>query len=131
MYKIKDVADDTKFKSTLVVQKLNRLIDLGIVNKNGNFYYCQDKLLKYWIKYVYQKRLKDVELAPDKQRKQFKEEFHRSISNGKGVRPSDLVKRMSDPSGSARSKEKFELLNLITKGKCTTSSFMPMEEVLI
>jgi len=73
---------------------LNRLIELGIVVKNGDFYCFKDKLLKYWIKFVYQKRLRDVELAPDKQRKQYKEEFHKLIDDFNVTSRKDLSSRI-------------------------------------
>jgi len=80
-YKIDDIALDTGIKKSYVSQKINRLIELGVVVKNGNLHYFKDKLFKYWTKFVYQKRLCDVELAPDKQRRQFKEEFNAGIED--------------------------------------------------
>lgn len=77
--KIQDIANATDIKKAQVSQRLNKLIDQGIVVRNGNFHYFKDKLFKYWIKFIYQKRIKDVELIPDKQKKLFKEDFNRLI----------------------------------------------------
>ncbi|MCK4882098.1 MAG: hypothetical protein KAS92_03635, partial [Candidatus Omnitrophica bacterium] len=66
-YKIDDMIQDTGIRKNKIMQKMTRLIELGVVVKNGNFHYFKDKLFKYWTKYVYQRRLCDVELAPDKQ----------------------------------------------------------------
>ncbi len=82
-HKIEEMTRKINIKKTLLTQRLNRLIDLGIVIKNGNFHSFKDKLLKYWIKYVYQTRLKDIELSPDKRRRQFKEELNRSVESFK------------------------------------------------
>ena len=92
--KIEELSKDMGIKKSLVLQKINRLLELGIVVKNGNFHYFKDKLFKYWIKYVYQKRVKDVELAPDKQKKQFKEELNRSVENFKMSSRKDFPSRI-------------------------------------
>lgn len=78
-HKFTDLTAALEMKGAQVRQKLKNLIDLGIIVKNGNFYYFKDKLLKYWIKYVYQRRLKSVEFSPNRQKRQFKEEFNQSF----------------------------------------------------
>lgn len=83
-------------KKTHVLQKLNRLIELGIIVKNGQSYFFKDKLFKYWVKYVYQRRRKNIELAPDRQRKQFKEEFSRYIENFKMTSRKDFPSRIME-----------------------------------
>lgn len=77
--KIDAIIAQTLFKKSTITQKCNRLMELGVVVRNGNFFYVKDRLFKYWIKYVYKKRLRGIELAPDKQKKQFKEELHSAI----------------------------------------------------
>lgn len=95
-HKLKEIIEDIGLRQSLIAQKINRLIELGIVVKNGNFYYLQDKLLKYWIKYVFQKRIKAVEFTPEKQRKQFKEEVHLSITNVNTASRTELSSRIVD-----------------------------------
>ena len=80
-HKINEIIADINIKKSQMTQRLNWLIELGVIVKNGDFYCFKDKLLRFWIKFVYQKRLRDIELASDKQRKEFKKEFHRSIEN--------------------------------------------------
>ena len=95
-YKVDDVTEDMGFRKSHITQKLNRLVELGVVVKNGNLYYFKDKLFKYWIKYVYQKRLRDVELAPDKNRRQFKEEFTAGIEDFYVATRQDFSSRIID-----------------------------------
>lgn len=83
-------------KKTHLLQKLNRLMELGIAVKNGQSYFLKDKLFKYWVKYVYQRRRKNIELAPDRQRKQFKEEFSRTIENFKLTSRKDFSSRIME-----------------------------------
>lgn len=95
-YKIDDIALDTGIKKSCVSQKINRLIELGVVVKNSHLHYFKDKLFKYWTKFVYQKRLCDVELAPDKQRRQFKEEFNAGIEDFNVTSRQDFSSRIID-----------------------------------
>lgn len=74
--KFDDIMLETGLTKTQLGQRLNRLVDLGVVLRNVNHYCFKDRLLKHWIKFVFQKRIKDVELAPDRQRKQFREDFY-------------------------------------------------------
>lgn len=93
-YKVDEIVNDVAIKKAQVTQRLNRLIELGVVVKNGDFYCFKDKLFKYWVKFVYQKRLRDVELAPDKQRKQYKEDFHKLIDDYNVTSRKDLSSRI-------------------------------------
>jgi hypothetical protein len=54
--KVKDLAERLDTKNSLLMPRIHRLIESGVVVKNGQFYYLKDKLLKYWIKYIYQFR---------------------------------------------------------------------------
>jgi len=95
-YKIDDIIQDTGIKKNKIMPKMTRLIELGIVVKNGNFHYFKDKLFKYWTKYVYQRRLCNVELAPDKQRRQFKEEFNAGVEDFNVATRQDFSSRIID-----------------------------------
>ncbi len=95
-YKIEDIVKDTGIKKNKIMQKMARLIELNVVVKNGNFHHFKDKLFKYWTKYVYQRRLRDVELAPDKQRKQFKEEFKAGVEDFHVATRQDFSSRIID-----------------------------------
>jgi len=93
-HKMDELFNDLGIKKTQLTQKMNRLIELSVVIKNGNFHYFKDKLFKYWIKYVYQKRLKDVELAPDKHRRKFKEDFNICVESFKLASRKDFSSRI-------------------------------------
>ena len=69
----------TRLKQNLVQMHLTHLVDLGMILKNGHFYLLEDKLFKFWIKYVFEKYLKAVDVSPEKQRKEFREELERSM----------------------------------------------------
>ena len=80
-HKADDLCAALGFKKNQVAGKLSRLKDEGIIFKNGNFYYFRDKLLKYWIKYIFQPRLKDLGGDPKQRREQFHQEFQACVEN--------------------------------------------------
>ena len=80
-HKLKEVARQAGLKGTALNQRISRLIESGIVVKNGNIFHFQDKLLRYWIKYVFQKKLQAFDLDPRKRREEFVEELNRSWAN--------------------------------------------------
>lgn len=93
-HKLDDLIASIAARKTHITQRVSRLLELGIIVKNGNFHYFKDKVFKYWIKYIYQRRLKDVELAPDKQRKQFKEDLNRLFDDFRNSSRKDLSSRI-------------------------------------
>ncbi|MFA5060458.1 MAG: ATP-binding protein [Candidatus Omnitrophota bacterium] len=93
-HKLEDIIKDLEIKKPLALQKINRLVEQGIVIRNGNFYYLQDKLFRYWIKYVYQKRLKAVDGTIDRQKRLFHEEFERLVNDFRNVSQKDLPSRV-------------------------------------
>jgi len=95
-HKIKDMAGGAGVKGTVVNQKMNRLIELGMVTKNGNHYYFQDKLLRFWIKYVYQKRLTSIHENLKQQGKYFRAEIEQSVNGFQAVSQKDLFSRIVD-----------------------------------
>ena len=89
-HKLRDLVTTTGVTPSLVKQKLNRLIDAEIVGKNGSLYCVQDKLLKYWLKYVFEKRLKELDHTIEKLRNEFRQEIERSFEHLKTVAQKDL-----------------------------------------
>ena len=93
-HKIQDIILDVKLKQSVVSQKLNKLMELSIVVKNGNFYQFQDKLLKYWIKYVFQRKLQAIDCRVEYQQKHFKAEIERAVDSFLSVSQRDLSARI-------------------------------------
>jgi hypothetical protein len=94
--RLKDLTSAVGGKQSVLSLKINGLMEEGVVAKNGNFYYLKDKLFRYWIKYVFQKRLKVIDLSPEKQKQEFREELNRSIENFNTILRSDLSSRIVD-----------------------------------
>ena len=94
--RLKDLLEVLSQKPAQVNQKLNRLIELDIVEKNGNIFQFKDKLFRYWLKYVLQKRIMAIDLEPGKQHKLFKEELNRAVVDFQATSRKDLSTRMTE-----------------------------------
>jgi len=95
-HKISDLSESLKLKVSQVNQRVNALQESNIVEHNGNYYHIKDKLFSYWIKYVYQRRLRIIDLEAGRSRKQFKEEINRALNDFGMVARKDLSVRIAD-----------------------------------
>jgi hypothetical protein len=95
-HRIADAALYLNCKPSLITQKINSLLESDIVEKNGNYFHIKDKLFRYWIKYVYQRRIKAIDLEPGKSRKNFKEEINKGVNEFQMVARKDLSLRIMD-----------------------------------
>lgn len=61
--KTKDLCARFRQPRTEISQKLGRLVDTGILTKDGSFYLIHDRLMAFWLKYVHAE--KQASLSPD------------------------------------------------------------------
>jgi len=95
-HKISDLSESLKLKTSQITLRINALQDSNIVERNGNYYHIKDKLFSYWIKYVFQRRLRVIDLEAGRSRKQFKEEINRALNDFGMVARKDLSVRVAD-----------------------------------
>lgn len=95
-HKADDLCAELGFKKNQVAGKINRLKEEGVIFKNGNFYYFRDKLLKYWIKYIFQPRLKDMGGDPQQRRERFHQELQSCVENFNATSAKDLPLRIME-----------------------------------
>ncbi|MFH0754908.1 MAG: ATP-binding protein [Candidatus Omnitrophota bacterium] len=95
-HKVKDLVDILGVKQAQVTQKLNFLIEEDIVERNGTYVHVKDKLFRYWIKYVFQRRIKSVDLEQGRQMRDFKEELTRAVSQFQVTARKDFSTRMTE-----------------------------------
>jgi len=93
-YKIAEMTADIGIKRTHLLQRITKLMEIGVVVKNGNFYHFQDKLFKYWVKYVFQKRLKAISLDDEKLKEKFREELEEALNHFERVSKKDFSDRI-------------------------------------
>jgi len=94
--KAKDLAKAVGIKGRVLLPKVNSLVDAGVVIRNGNFYYLQDKLLRYWIRHVYQKRRHTIEYDLGQQKQAFQEEMRDAVHDFLLSSEKDLSARVID-----------------------------------
>jgi hypothetical protein len=95
-HKAKDLVDLLGAKPYPVTQKLNYLVEEDIVERNGSYYHIKDKLMRYWVKYVFQKRIRAIEIEPGRLKKEFKDELTRALSEFQVVSRKDLSSRITE-----------------------------------
>jgi hypothetical protein len=95
-HKVRELVDCLGAGQHQVVTRLNWLIDQDIIEKNGNFFHIKDKLMRYWIKFVFIKRHKAIEIEPGRQDRDFKDEVSRAISDFQQHCRKDLSSRMME-----------------------------------
>jgi hypothetical protein len=81
-------------KKSLIKQKIARLDELGIVHNAGQFYYLQDKLFRYWVKYIFQKRLRNIDCDIRLLKDEFRNEFAQAVDHFQLVSKTDLSLRI-------------------------------------
>lgn len=95
--RMKELTDSlTLVKPALLTQRMNYLISEGVVEKNGTHFHIKDKLFRYWIKYVFLKRVRSLELEPGRMKKDFKDEITKSINDFHATCRKDLLCRVTE-----------------------------------
>lgn len=95
-HKLDEIAHDADLVKNIATQKINRLMEAGIVAKNGNLYYMPDKLFKYWVKYVFQKGFKSIDSHPLERRSEFEGEFSALVNDFYSVSRQGLTSRITE-----------------------------------
>jgi hypothetical protein len=95
-HRIADAAAYLNLKPAVVTQRINSLLEADMIEKNGNYYHIKDKLFKYWVKYVFQRRMKAIDLEPGRGRKSFKDEINKGVNEFQMVSRKDLSLRIMD-----------------------------------
>lgn len=79
---------------TILNARLTFLMDEDIIEKNGTIFYLKDKLFRYWLKYVFQRRLKSLDVDPVRGRREFKDEATKAIVDFQSLVRQDLSSRL-------------------------------------
>jgi len=95
-HKSSDLCEGLQLKPAGAQGRINALLEANIVERNGNYYHIKDKLFSYWIKYVYHRRLRVIDLEAGRSRKLFKEEINKTFNDFGMVARKDLSVRMAD-----------------------------------
>ena len=78
-YQIKELSKHLEIKQAQLTQRINRLMENGILVKSGSYFYLKDKLFRYWLKYVFHPKLKTIDSTSDRLRQEFNQEVSQAI----------------------------------------------------
>ncbi|MBF0330613.1 MAG: ATP-binding protein [Candidatus Omnitrophica bacterium] len=95
-HRAKDLVDLLGVKQAQVTQKLNFLVENDVIERNGTHVHVKDKLFRYWIKYVFQRRIKSIDLEIGSEMRDFKDELARALSQFQVTSRKDLSTRMTE-----------------------------------
>lgn len=95
-HKVSELVNCMETKQATTKKKIQRLIEKDVVGRNGNYYFLKDKLFRYWIKYVYQRRLKEIDPAQGHQTDRFKEEIHVAVTHFQNTFAKDFSVRLTE-----------------------------------
>jgi len=95
-HRLREAAQQAGLKPQMINQRLNRLMELGLIGKNGQTFYFPDKLLKYWLKGIFQRRLKALDLLSHQIRTEFQEELTHLVVNFQITSKRDLPSRVTE-----------------------------------
>lgn len=96
VHKINDMVVFLGAKRGHVIKKLNELVAQDVVERNGTYFLIKDKLFRYWIKYVLQRRVRSVDMEPFAQIRPFKDEVNRAINDFLATSRKDFSARMTE-----------------------------------
>jgi len=94
--KIRDLTRVLRKQRTEITQKLNKLIELGIISKNGSFYYIKDRLMSFWLKFVHYEKLYSLDPDYTDQALHFKNKIRSEIQEFINISNAKIADRMLD-----------------------------------
>jgi len=94
--KIKDLAAECGIKQTAVNQKMARLVELGVVLKNGGYFYLKDKVFRFWLKYVFRRRQRVIDFDQQQQLQNFQTDVKASYESFILAEQKDFSARIVD-----------------------------------
>lgn len=94
--RLKDLSLHLRRQRKEVTQKLNRLVELGIISKNGSFYVLTDRLMSFWLKFVHYEKLNALSPDYSEQASYFRSKIIAEIEEFINISKKDIADRMLD-----------------------------------
>ncbi len=89
-----EIARMLKTKQSETSKGLARLVELGLLSKNGVFYTIEDKMMEFWLKFVYQRKRELLVDGVLNKRALFTEEIRSYISNLTKELDRDIISKL-------------------------------------
>ncbi|MFC1658326.1 ATP-binding protein [Candidatus Omnitrophota bacterium] len=101
--RLKDIAACLRRSKTLIVSRLNLLLEYDVVAKSGDFFFICDRVFGFWLRFVYHKKLNSLTFDTEKQKKNFRikiegmiEQFVSANRKSVGERTLELLRLFED-----------------------------------
>ncbi|MCM8799552.1 MAG: hypothetical protein NC900_02315 [Candidatus Omnitrophica bacterium] len=75
--KLKDISMIMRKEKNKILKSFNYLLELGVVNKNGDFFKINDRMFNIWLKFVYEKRVSVLNWTEQALKDSFRKELDR------------------------------------------------------
>ncbi len=94
--RLKDITAQLRRQKKEIVQKLNKLCELGLIAKNGSFYAITDRLMSFWLKFVHVEKLYSLSPEYTDQVQHFRDRIASAIDEFIHTSSKNLTDRMMD-----------------------------------
>lgn len=94
--RVKDIAHLLHKKKSEVILRINRLLELDTITRNGDFLKINDRVFNFWIKFVYQEKLHSLTFDAKNQKAKFRGQIEGMIQEFIASSRKPLMERMND-----------------------------------
>ncbi len=94
--RLKEICQYLHKKESNLQRKINRLIELEIVDKNGIFYQINDRVFNFWLKFVYQLKQEALDYNLWLQINSFRKQIEGLINDFILISKKDIVERVEE-----------------------------------
>ncbi|MFA5038756.1 MAG: ATP-binding protein [Candidatus Omnitrophota bacterium] len=94
--RLKDLTTHLRQQRSSLLQKCHKLIELGLLSKNGSFYIINDRLLSFWLKFAHAEKLNSLSHDFSEQIAHFHTQIHRELEGFIQVSQKPIADRMME-----------------------------------
>ncbi|MFH1202286.1 MAG: hypothetical protein V1674_05295 [Candidatus Omnitrophota bacterium] len=94
--KIREMSLSLPSKKKNLINKINRLLELEIIDKRGTFYQINDRVFEFWLRFVYQAKQDALDYHFDLQARSFRERIESFINDFILVSKKDTIERITE-----------------------------------
>ena len=94
--KVKDIACLLKKQKKELDLRINKLLELDTVSRSGDFLKINDRVLAFWIKFVYQEKMQSLSFDDKGQKAKFRDQILEMIDEFKQHAQKPVIERLRD-----------------------------------
>ncbi len=94
--KIKDIAHILKKQKKELILRINHLLELDTITRNGDFLKINDRVFSFWLKFVYQEKLHSLTFDAKEQKEKFRNNIEDMIQDFLVNAQKPVMERMTE-----------------------------------